>query len=273
MSYARIKYRLSMSEQICYHGHWTKKFSTGRGILLLSKKTLLIVLTALISLLVIGCTAGENDTKDAGGTDGLAAIVNDTGISMEEFENTVDRTKVFYEQQGIDFEGEEGMKILEEIRQQVIDSLVQQEVLLQSAIDKGYDISEEQVIEEIELIKEQYPTEDDYRTALEENQMTEEELKDMVASEMQISQFIENEIPEAVITEEEIQQMYDLYKMQYEAQMEENSEEDAEEERPFPSLEEAKSQIEGQLIQQKEQMQFEQMIEELMGNSDIEILI
>jgi len=241
--------------------------------LLFSKNTLLIVLTALISLLVIGCAAGENDTKDAGGTDQQAAIVNDTGISMEEFENTVDRTKVFYEQQGIDFEGEEGMEILEQIRQQVIDSLVQQEVLLQNAKEKGYNISEEQINEEVDLIREQYSSEDDYLTALEENGMIEEELKDMVASEMQIAQFIENEIPEAVIAEEEIQQMYDVYKMQYEAQMEDNSEEDAEEERPFPSLEEAKPQIEAQLKQQKEQMQLEQMIEELMGNSDIEILI
>jgi hypothetical protein len=246
-----------------------KSFIIERGIQVFSKKTLFVILIGLVAILMIGCTSGENNATGPGETGEMAATVNDSGISMAEFEDTVNRTKAFYEQQGFDFENEEGTATLEQIRQQVIDDLVLKEVLMQNAKEKGYDVSDQQISEEIERIKAQFPSDEDFQTALSENQLTEDGLKSMVASELQIGEFFQNEIPKVTVADDEIQQMYDEYKEQYEAQMAESTEDGQE----FPSLEEAKGQIEAQLIQQKEQVEYDRMIEELMENSDIEILI
>lgn len=222
-----------------------------------------------MTILVIGCTPGEDDITGSSETGELAATVNNVGISTEEFEDAVNRVISFYGQQGIDFEGEEGTALLEQLRQQIINELVQEEVLLQSAKEKGYDVSEEIIAEEIEQIKAQFPSDEDYQIALEQSQLTEEELKQMIVSELQIEQFLKGEIAEVTVTDEEIQQMYD----QYLAQHEDQGEEGTENEQEFPSFEEAKPQIEAQLKQQKEQEQFSQLLEQLMANSEIEILI
>jgi len=224
------------------------------------------MILGLMIVLVIGCTPSENEGTDPGDKSELAAIVNGVGISIEEFENSVDRTKTSYEQQGYNFEGDEGAALLEQIRQQAIDELVQQEVLIQNAEEKGYEVSEEQVNAELEQIKVQFPSDEDYQTALEQSKLTEDELKSLIVSELQIEQFVKNEIPEVTVTDEEIQQLYDQYKIQYEA-------EGTEQDQDFPSFEEAKPDIEVQIKQQKEQEQFGQLMEELMAKSDIEILI
>ena len=227
------------------------------------------MMVGLIAILVIGCSSGENDVTDSGETDGLAATVNNVEISTEKFEKAVDRMVSYYEQQGLNFEEEEGRAFLEQIRQQAINELVQEEVLLQSAKEKGYDVSDEIIAEELEQIKAQFSTDEEFQIALEQNKLTEDELKSMIVSELQIEKFIKNEIPEVTVIDEEIQQMYDQYKVQYETQKGEDTEEDQE----FPSFEEAKAEIEAQLKQQKEQEQFGKLIEELMENSDIEIFI
>jgi len=225
-----------------------------------SKRWLLFIVIALLAILVIGCTP-KSDSN-------VAATVNGEDISLEVFEAAVDRMVLGYQQQGFNFEGEAGEVALEEIRQQVINSLIQEEVLLQESKQKGYEASQEAVEEEFEGIKSGFESEEDFKAALELNKFTEESLKNMIANDMQIRAFLENEIQEVDVTEDEIREVYDEYKALWESQNEE-SEEDTE----IPSFEEVKVAIENQIKEDKEQQQFGKIIEELMEKSEIEIFI
>lgn len=238
-----------------------------------SKKRILFIFVGLAALLIMGCSSdGDDLTKDEGEIDDAVAIVNGDEISREVFEDIVERMVLSYEQQGLSFEGEEGEAALDLLRQQVINSLVQEKVLLQEAEKKGYHVSDEEVEKELELIKKQFSSEEEYKTTLQDNQLTEEEIKRSLFSEMVIEQFIEKEVQEVTISEEEVRMMYDQYKAQMEAQKEEGAEE-TEESLEMPAFEEIKQQLEAQIKQQKEQTMFSEMIEKLMEKSEIEIFM
>ncbi|ABR47023.1 hypothetical protein Amet_0798 [Alkaliphilus metalliredigens QYMF] len=231
-----------------------------------TKKSLLFIVVGLIALLVIGCASeGENLSQDQGE---VVATVNGASITREVFENTVERTKLNYQQQGIEFEGEEGEAMLVQVREQALNSLLQEEVLLQEAKEKGYDVSEEAIETELESMKGQFESEEEFEAALEFNQFTEDDLRNMLASEMAIEQFLQNELEEAPASDEEAQELYD----QYAAQMKEIAEETGETEE-MPAFEEVKEQLKMQIAQENQQELMAQLIDGLMEQSEIEIFL
>ncbi|MCC5911026.1 MAG: SurA N-terminal domain-containing protein [Clostridiaceae bacterium] len=234
-----------------------------------SKKSLLVLVVGLVAILMIGCTTENNNSaNDLGEMGDVVATVNGVDIDIEVFQDTVEQMMFSYEQQGFALEGEEGEEILEQIKQQAINSLVQQEVLLQEAKQGGYDVPDEMVEEELESIKTQFPTEEEFEMALQESQLTENALKDMLVDEMQIEQLIQSKVKEVAVSEDEVKETYEQYKMQMELQME-----GAEEVQEMPSFEEVKDQLEAQIQQGKQQEQIGQIIEELMEKSEIQIFI
>lgn len=233
------------------------------------KKKIFFITIVLVGLLVLGCSPnGEDISDDELEKEDVAATVNGVNISKEDFENTVNRMVQSYEMQGFTFEDEDGEEMLEQIRNQAIDSLVKDEVLFQEAEKEGYDASEEDIQEQLELLKDQFPSEDDFNTALQENNLTELDVTDMIARDIKIEQFVESKIKGITVDEEEVKEMYDQYKEQFEA-----SKEEADEAQIMPDYEEVKSQLEMQIRQQKEQAYFMEMMEDLMEQNEIDIYI
>ncbi len=233
------------------------------------KKNVFFVVIIVIGLLVLGCTPQVEDgpNKDVE-KDDIAATVNGVNITKEDYENILNTMVQSYEQQGFTFEDEEGEEMLEQIRQQAIDSLVKDEVLLQEAEKEGYEASDEEIEEQLELLKAQFPSEDDFNTALKENNLKEVDVRDMITRDMKIEQFVESKISSITVSEDEIKEMYNQYKDQFEANTEQS-----EEPQIMPDFEDVKSEIEVQIKQQKEEAQFMEMMEELMENNEIEIYV
>ncbi len=196
--------------------------------------------------------------------DDAMAVINGEEILKEEFTKEFERTKVMVSAQyGIDLEAEENEALIPQLQQQAMQNLVSQTVLLQEAENQDLNPSEEEVEANLDQLKEQLGGEEGYQEALEEDNLTEEELKEMLSQEAMISQVIENNVNlESVeVTEEEIENYYE----QYTAQMEEQQQE-------VPPLEEIEGDLKAQIQQQKTQEIEQAYIQNLMDESDIEIL-
>ncbi|MEQ6378329.1 SurA N-terminal domain-containing protein [Bacillaceae bacterium S4-13-58] len=222
------------------------------------KKWMMVIgLIASLTLFVAGCSNDEEIEA--------AAIVNGEEISMEEFNLTYDQITTQYEQFGMNVEEQE-----DQIKQMVIDQLVNTEIIVQKSEETDYEPSEEEIDQEYDMILEQIGGEEELQTALEESDMTKEDLRKDIRTQLKVNQFLENSVEEPQVSEEEIQQSYDDMIAQAE---QDNAEAEEGQEQEIPEFEEVKDAIEQQLIQTKKQESQQELIEKLRSESDVEILI
>jgi uncharacterized lipoprotein YehR (DUF1307 family) len=153
---------------------------------------------------------------------------------------------------------EQGQEIVKQLEKQVLDELIYRELLLQDADKKGYKASDDKVNEKLEGIKSQFPDQDQFEEVLKTNKLTLNELKQLISKEIKIEQYIQSEVGEVSVTEEEMKKLYD----QHSGQGEE-----------LPDFEELKPQLEEQIKQQKTQTEIGVIVERLKNDSEIEILI
>ena len=150
----------------------------------------------------------------------------------------------------------------EQAKNQAIDGLVGQTLLLQEADKKSYRVSEAAINEQLDEIKKQFKTEKELEAALNQSGMDMKALETRIADNLKLQQYVEKEVPVGKITDEEIQQMYDQYAEQGKGTGQE-----------VPKLEDMKPQIEQSLQQQKQQQKLAQQVEELKKNATIDIKI
>ncbi|MCM3710628.1 SurA N-terminal domain-containing protein [Sporosarcina luteola] len=150
----------------------------------------------------------------------------------------------------------------EQAKNQTIDSLVGQTLLLQEADKKSYKVSKADINKQLDEIKEQFKTEKEFEAALKQSGIDMKTLETQLADDIKLKKYVEKEVPAGKITDEEIQQMYDQYAEQAKSAGQE-----------APKLEDVKPQIEQSLHQQKQQEKLAQQVEELKKNAKIDIKI
>ncbi|RPF53170.1 SurA N-terminal domain-containing protein [Aquisalibacillus elongatus] len=199
-------------------------------------------------------------------SDEVVATVNDTEILGEEFKSSVDRVTQMYQQQlggqGID-------QMQAQIQQQALDQLINREVIKQEAQSQDLSVSDEEISEEYDnqingLIEQSQGEFEDEEQVLEQVGMNEEELKDSLQTDLLIQKYLDENLEEPEVTDEEIQEQYDNMK----AQMEES--ESGEE---VPSLEEVEDSIVQQIQSQKQGQQQQELIQNLREDYEIETLV
>ncbi|OIJ12791.1 hypothetical protein BKP35_09425 [Anaerobacillus arseniciselenatis] len=212
------------------------------------KRTLLMVTLGLLALVMVAC----GGTNDGGET---AAIVNEEVITVADVDQQVDNTIAMYAQDGIDV-NEQGDEFVEMIKQQTLDGLITEVLLVKAAQD--YTVSEEEVTEEYEAIKAGFETEEQFNEVLAANNFTEESLKENLEQQLKIDQFFLANINEVTATEEELQELFEQYSEMVEEELE---------------FEEVKVALEQEVVQQKQDEEMGRIIQELKEQAEIEILI
>ncbi|MFC5601787.1 SurA N-terminal domain-containing protein [Sporosarcina koreensis] len=187
------------------------------------------------------------------------AIVNDKEILGSDYNIALASVQGQMQLMGQDPTSKEAA---EQAKNQTIDSLVGQTLLLQEADKKSYKASEADINKQLEEIKKQFKTEKEFEAALKQSGINMKTLETQIADDIKLKQYIEKEAPTGKITDEEIKQMYDQYAEQAKSAGQE-----------APKLEEVKPQIEQSLHQQKQQEKLAQHAEELKKNAMIDIKI
>ena len=223
------------------------------------KKLLLVALSIILIFSITACNKNEETTNPTDESPmEVVAKVNDKEISWEQYRSMVGNMKSYYQQFGMDFEKAENKELLDMLEAEAINVLIQEELIYQSAVEKNYKVTDEDIDKELEGFKAQYEKEEEFLSDLEANSLTLDSLREKIAKEKLLSMYMQNEISEPDITEEEIKALYDEHS---------KTKED------LPSLEEIRAELTEEVKQKKVLAGFEDLIEVLKSKSKVEIFL
>lgn len=131
-------------------------------------KRLLALSLALLMMVAVAC--GQQ----------VAATVNGEEITMAEYNRRVESVKKGFEEQGLDFSTEQGKEMEKNIREGVLDGLIEETLILQQAKEKGVLPTDQEIDEQLQQIKDSHKTEEEYQETLKNYQTTEEELRQVI---------------------------------------------------------------------------------------------
>lgn len=190
----------------------------------------------------------------------VVAEVNGEEITKEEFEQvyTLQFQQMAMQQQ---MSGEEVDQ--DQLKEQVVELMIDQKLLLQEAENSDISVPEEEVNETIDQLVERngLESQDEFFAALEEQGMSEEEVRSQLETELKANKLIAEEAGDIEPTEEELQTMYD--------EMTRQQEESGEGE--VPSFEDIRPQLEDQVKMTKEGEAAQDLVEELREDADVTI--
>jgi peptidyl-prolyl cis-trans isomerase C len=134
------------------------------------------------------------------------AVVNGVTISKDDFDHAMDFLVKRANQQGQQIP-ESQMAMM---KNKVLDSLIDRELLFQESKKKGIQIQPESVNEELMNFKKRFSDEAEFNKVLKENNMTESEVKSDIRRGLAMEQLIEKEVYQKIqITDEETRSFYD----------------------------------------------------------------
>lgn len=141
---------------------------------------------SLSALCVIGITACSS-TSGSKGVGGVAATVNGAEIQEEEVTASVESIRSQMSLTDEDAWGEWMVKYdytPEKVREEVIDSLVTKQLIIQGAEEKGVTVSDDEVQSYVDQMKQNYASDDKWNEALQAVGMTEDEYKSNIKTSL-----------------------------------------------------------------------------------------
>ncbi|MFD2044299.1 SurA N-terminal domain-containing protein [Ornithinibacillus salinisoli] len=182
--------------------------------------------------------------------DEVVATINGTEVTGDQYNPVYLQTKLNAANYGMDVSDQEALK------EQTINELIAQELIKQEAEDKGVEVTDEEVQNELDVYKEENG--DEFSAYLEQVQITEDEFKDQIGFTLMLNKYMEQELQVDEISDEEIKDTYDQLK---------------EENEDIMSFEEAKTVLKQNLTKQKQNELLQAKIDELKEQAEIETLI
>jgi len=171
-----------------------------------SKKAIWIVLSILFLLLISFSTFAG--TEAAPPDKEKAAVVNGTVITQKEFDIELNQVKRRISQ------GRKAVSDaqLEKIKNDILESLINRELLYQQSREKGVVVEEKIVEDYLSSLKQKYPNQEEYEKALKDFNMSENGLKLKVKMGYAIQKFIDMQIADKVaVSEKESKAFYDVH--------------------------------------------------------------
>lgn len=203
----------------------------------------------------------EAPEPDLEGVPDVVAEVNDTKIEKPAFEEAYNMQ---FQQMAMmsQMSGEELNQ--DDLKKQVADGLVSQELLIQEADNRELEVTEEDTNAVLDDLVEQNQMEsqDDLFAAFEEQDMPKDEVMSQVEMQVKIDKLIAEEAGEIEPSQEELQEVYN-------AQIEQMKQMETEEEPP--AFEDIEPQIKEQVVAQKEGEAAQALVADLKESADVKV--
>jgi len=136
----------------------------------------------------------------------ILAKVNGAVITQEDLNRELENAKARMEQLGT---LKEGISI-EEMKGEVLENLIKRELLYQKSKEAGIVIDEATISAKIESVKERFPGDAEFQSALSEKGMSEKDLRLQVNKGLATKQLLDREVIEKItVSEQEIQAYFD----------------------------------------------------------------
>ena len=156
-----------------------------------------------LALTLVSAVGFAADKKAPGD---MIAVVNGTIITQGELDRVLDYELRRAAQSGQQIPDAQMPKI----ENSILDSLIVSELLFQESKKQGIQVKPETVTEQLTIVKQRFPSEAEFKKALDENKLTESKIKADIKRDMAIQQLIDKEVDQKVkITDEEGKTFYD----------------------------------------------------------------
>lgn len=185
------------------------------------------------------------------------ATVNGTEIKGEEYNSLLSSAQQQSQANGEDPTTDDGAK---ELKDQVLKSLVGNELLFQEAEKKNYEVSDKEVDEQMQSAKEQFENEDKFKEALEAAGTTEDEYKQRLKEGLLVNKYVDEELSPKKVTEDDMKTYYE----EMEKQAKESEQEDS-----LPKYDDIKDQLKATMEQQNLQTVMLEKVDELEKDADV----
>ncbi len=233
------------------------------------KPTAIIAIVVIILLLVGGFMVYKNysssdkasdevvneEPDDSGivGGDLVAATLNGVNIMLSDVQG---QANALIASSGV---AEITPELQQQALQQSLQILVNQEILYQTAVGSGITADQSRVQEGIDEIINRFASTEEYQEALTTDGLTEDILRNSITKQLMVEKYVESiiDVDSITSTEEEVEALYEQY-----AAAQDN----------MPDIDEIYSQLEDELNQQKINAELSVLIEQLIEQSDFQIL-
>lgn len=175
------------------------------------KKSVWIMIISAISFCLVGsvsCTDNAPKAKTEKSTDNSVARVNGIEISQVDLERKFNLIKERYASMGVPLDDTK----LNEFKDNILKSLIEQEVLYQESIAQGIKIDPEEIKAELDNFKKQFETEAAFKKQIAEMNYSEDAITSQIKQSKIIQMFIEEKVMSTVsISDEETRAYFDSH--------------------------------------------------------------
>ena len=162
-----------------------------------------VKMAVVFTLLLVSVLAWAAEKNAAGDK---AAVVNGVVISKDTYDHELDFFVRRAAAQGQALPDEQ----MAQIKNQVLEGLIDRELLFQESKKKGIAVNAEAVSDEFQKIQQRYPNKEEFNKLLSEMGLTESDVRKQIARGMAIQQLIDKEVTEKIkISDEETKSFYD----------------------------------------------------------------
>lgn len=160
-------------------------------------------IAAIFALILVFLPAMAQETPSS---EKNAALVNGVAIPMEQYTKELNIQLARASQQG----GQVSDDQLAALKNDILDSLIEREILYQQSQKVGIQITDQTVDDQLAAIKKRFPNETEYKTALSKMNLSEDEVILQIKRGLSIKELIDQQITsKIVITDEESKAYYD----------------------------------------------------------------
>lgn len=178
----------------------------------------LVILFMCTAFFISGCQNVEKVEKQGKVIDGKEVIakVNDEYILKSDYDYQVAQVKSALEANGQDFSKDEGKKILEEIKKQVLDAMINDKIALQQAEKEGVSLSDEEFRDAMNSLEEYHGGKDALDKYISQQGLDRDSFEKSVKEQLIINKFKDKITADVKVTDEEIKKFYEENKAMFE---------------------------------------------------------
>lgn len=163
----------------------------------------ILVAFAGVTWTVQSLWGGQKETGEA-----KVAIVNGSPITQRDFDREINVFEKRFSNRKKSLTGDQRQAL----RQQVLDSLINRELLYQESVKSGIKVDEAAVNEQLNTLKKNFSNEEDFNKALHSMNLSEAFLTSQIRRDLAISQFIETRFTaNTKISDKEAREYYDQH--------------------------------------------------------------
>jgi len=228
-----------------------------------NKKKIIPIVVLVLAVLAVGSyfVFGKNKTESPINNNvGSVATVNGAIISRETYDTQLASSIASYKTQGVDVA--DATK-LSQIKTQVLDNLISDELLKQGVAAAGIKITAEEVEKQFQVVLTEQGGADKLQAALIQNNLTEGQLRENISKQLAIQAYLLQNIDIASVTvsDAEIAQFYADYSKSQKA---------ADAKAVVPALKDLSAKIKQQLISDKQQNLMTNFVASLRAKATVE---